>query len=303
MWQFLVKNWVRGYATDQLRKAATEKVHQHVASKTEQENEATYEPASADIGPVDVGIVMSHSSEAGSFIDRLSDTATFRADGFTVHVGIVKSKRVVIAVSGDEPQSAANATQAIVDGHQPTWIIAAGFATAHARHVAAGDVVLADQVLDGAGHRLQLDLNVDRQSLESVRGTHVGAVLSRPLAAAESSQDTTTQSDSSPLCADVQSFAVAETCRKNRLPCLVVRTITQAANEQTPADIQHLHNQSSVAGMLGAATGAVWRRPSSVKDMWHDKEVALRGSERLADFLCGMLAQLPSKKRDGSAKN
>lgn len=299
MWQFLVKNWLRGYATDQLYKTAAEKAKDFATSPSPAPGQENADPTAsednpANTGPVDAGIVMADTAEAGSLIDRLTETTTLHGNGFTVHVGSVAERRVAVAISGDDPHSAAYATQAIIDGHQPAWLFAAGFANSLTADVSAGDVVLADRVLDGQGHRLQLDLNVDRASLEAIRGTHVGAVLSSAVIPASNAEDTTTDSPPPTLCADIQTFAVAEVCRQNKTPCLVVRAITKAADEQTPSDIQHLNNQATVAGKLGAATGAVWRRPSSVKDMWHDKEVALQSSKRLADFLSGMLAQLPA---------
>ncbi|MFY9342078.1 MAG: hypothetical protein WAT39_06300 [Planctomycetota bacterium] len=44
---------------------------------------------------------------------------------------------------------------------------------------------------------------------------------------------------------------------------------------------------------FGAVVGTLWRRPSSVKDMWKLKETALLAADGLAKFLAGLIMQLP----------
>ena len=94
------------------------------------------------------------------------------------------------------------------------------------------------------------------------------------------------------LAVDLESFAVAEVCHRRGVRFLGVRIITDAMDEQLPVDIQNLTDQPTAASRLGAAFGAVCRRPSSVKDMLQLKENALVGSDRLAHFLDGMIRQL-----------
>lgn len=290
MWQFLVKRWIQDFATKQVYKAASEQAQQFTAEEASSSEEDQRLP-------VDVGIVMSHASEAGGLVDRLTESATLRADNFTVHLGTIHEKRIVIAVADEKIESAEQATRAIIDAHQPSWIIAAGFATGLSENLTAEDIILADRVIDSAGHQLQLNLHVDEASLRSTPGTHVGPVLS------SMSQERAKALAGSALCADLHSFSVAESCRSLKRPCLVVRVVTRTDADQPPPELRHLQNQSSVAGKLGAATGAVWRRPAWLKDMWHDKELALRGSERLARFLSRMIAQLPANSRRDAAES
>ncbi len=91
----------------------------------------------------------------------------------------------------------------------------------------------------------------------------------------------------------MESIAVAEVCRDARARFLAVRAISDAVDEPLPEDIDYLVKRRSTAGRLGAAAGAILRRPSSIKDMWQLKEDALVASERLANFLAGVIAQLP----------
>ena len=44
---------------------------------------------------------------------------------------------------------------------------------------------------------------------------------------------------------------------------------------------------------LGAALGALWRRPSSIKQLWALREHAIEAADRLAEVVDGSLARLP----------
>ena len=81
--------------------------------------------------------------------------------------------------------------------------------------------------------------------------------------------------------------------QRGRGALLPVRIITEAVDDQLPIEIEVLLEQKSLAAKLGAATGALFRRPSSVKDMWKVKEDALKASDRLARFLVDVVGQLP----------
>jgi adenosylhomocysteine nucleosidase len=88
-------------------------------------------------------------------------------------------------------------------------------------------------------------------------------------------------------------MAVAEVCSREKIRLLSVRVIIDEVNRALPRDIDLLVKKKTTAGRLGAAAGAIVRRPSSVKDMWQLKEDALVASERLAKFLVGIVSQLP----------
>ena len=72
-----------------------------------------------------------------------------------------------------------------------------------------------------------------------------------------------------------------------------VRIITDTVDEELPKEIERMLDQKSLAAKLGAAAGAIWKHPSTVKDMWQLKEESLRASDRLARFLVGVVANLP----------
>jgi hypothetical protein len=49
--------------------------------------------------------------------------------------------------------------------------------------------------------------------------------------------------------------------------------------------------QKTEAARLGAALGAIWRRPGSIKDLWAMKEKSLICSTQLAKFISQLIEQ------------
>ena len=86
----------------------------------------------------------------------------------------------------------------------------------------------------------------------------------------------------------MESFAVAEVCRQREVPVLVVRTISDAVDDELPPDIGKLLAQWLFAGQLGAAVGSVFRRPGAMKDLFNLHQTALAISGRLAKFLAAL---------------
>ena len=90
----------------------------------------------------------------------------------------------------------------------------------------------------------------------------------------------------------METFAVAEVCRRRNVPFFAVRIIHDPADETLPPDIEKLLNQKTEAARLGAAIGALWKRPSSIKDMWALKENSLVAAKKLAEFIAELAEKL-----------
>ncbi len=90
----------------------------------------------------------------------------------------------------------------------------------------------------------------------------------------------------------METLAVAEVCQRERQRFLAVRVISDALEEELPADVEHLVTRTTWARRIGAAAGTVIRRPSTVKDLWRFRETALVCAKKLAEFLPGVIDQL-----------
>jgi adenosylhomocysteine nucleosidase len=99
----------------------------------------------------------------------------------------------------------------------------------------------------------------------------------------------------------METAAIAQMCRQHKTRFLAVRVINEALDDELPPDLESLTHQTTSAARLGAAAGAIFRRPSTVKDLWRLKEEAIKASDRLAKFLEGVFRQLQEGERGTSA--
>jgi adenosylhomocysteine nucleosidase len=282
-----------GKAQQTLREAATQSA-QRASAHSDPKSAAEQGPPKPPRDECHVGLVFALPIEAGGLLDRLKGVIKTEGAGFVAREGGLAGKRLVVIESGVGRMAAERATQAIILGHKPRWIISAGFAGGLHDSMAQGDILLANAIVDTSGRQFEIDFKLDPAAIASQRHLHVGRLLTNERIVAEPSEKQTLGERYGALAVDMESIAVAEVCRQEKIRFLSVRVISDAVRHALPRDIDYLVKRRSAAGRLGAAAGAILRRPSSIKDMWQLKENALVASERLATFLAGIVEQLPT---------
>ena len=238
---------------------------------------------------VDLGLVFALEIEAGCLADLLQDVVATRGNGFLVRQGTLQGRRVALVLSGPGREAAAQATEALLAGHQPQWVISAGLAGGLSPELRRQDILMADQLVDAAGNQRSIDLKVDPAALAATPGVHVGRLLTADRIVRLPEEKLALGQQHGALAVDMETFAVAEVCRRRQVRFLAVRVIHDTVDDCLPPDVENLLAQKTTAARLGAAVGAVWRRPSSFKDMYQLKENALLCSLRLAKFLAAMV--------------
>jgi adenosylhomocysteine nucleosidase len=199
-----------------------------------------------------------------------------------------------VARSGPGRENAARATECLIDGHEPKWVLSCGFAGGLSPKLARHDLVMVDRLADVEGNRLDLELQVDREWLARTPGVHVGRLLTADRVVRLPDEKRSLGQKYEAVAVDMETFAAAEACRRRKTRFMAIRIISDAVDDELPEDIEKLLRQKTTAGRLGAAVGSIWRRPSSVKDMYRLKENALVASDKLAKFLAGVIGGLPS---------
>lgn len=279
VWQSLVRSWLQ----QQVRQTA----YQAVDAARQRAEQTASQPA----GPCDVGLVLALGIEAGGLVDLLSESVTTKGAGLLIRQGRLKSRSVVVVESGVGLTAAARGTQALIAGHRPAWVISAGFAGGLDARMRPGDIVMADGLVSDAGKRLTIDLKMPAESLAQ-SGLHVGRLVTTDAVLYRPADKRAFGQKHQALAVDMESWAVAEVCRQSKTRFLAIRVISDAVDDELPADVERLARQTTRAARLGAAAGAIFRRPSSVKDMLKLKEEAMIASDRLARFLAGIIEQL-----------
>ena len=280
----LLQTWLQNAAKAKVQQAVVQAAKGQLAA----EQPPSDAPKAGSLKPCHVGFVFALGIESGCLEDLLKGSVTIRGNGFVAREGGLNGRRTVIMLAGAGRENARRATELLIDGHRPGRVISAGFAGALSASLKRNDILLADRLLCETGGNVaeiavELPANLIAAATQQcvLRGTLLTAdhVVRLP------SQRRKLFERFGAVAVDMETFAVAEVCRRRQVPFSSVRVINDLADETLPPDVEHLVNQRSVAAQFGAALGAVWRRPVSVKDMYQLRENALVASLELAKFL------------------
>jgi len=272
----ILRTMLYGAAKEKVREAVTEAATEQMSPKKQP-------------GPVEVAVIFAMGIESGGLEDLLEDTVTTRGEGIVIRQGTLEEKSVAVVISGVGRKAAARATEAVISGHEPKLIISAGLAGGLVDALKRPDILIADSVADPRGNRLTI--HVPKSLGEAARqpGVNLGRLLTADGLVRTSAEKKAAGREHESMAVDMETFAVAEVCAKRSVQFSSIRTISDTVDETLPKDIENLLSQKSTSGQLGAAAGALFRRPSSIGDMYRLKENALVCSDHLAKFLAAMI--------------
>ncbi len=302
--------WLRWVVSNLLNQVAEDKL-QHAVERAKQIVQPSVRPGRASEGtpqdddtpvaepPCEIVVVSALGLESGGLVDRMTDVVTTQCATFVERAGYLDSRRLVVCESGVGRQAAAQATEDVIKVHHPQWVVSAGFAGALVPGMRRGHILMASSVVDQQQHPLEIGFKIDPGVVEGTRSLHVGRLLTIDKLIRHREEKEKLAADYDAVACDMETIAVAQACRRRRVRFLSVRIISDGLDDHLPAEVEHMLDQHSIAGKLGAATRAVFGRPSSLKDMWNLRETALRASDRLAKFLIGVVPQLGEEPDDG----
>ncbi len=294
MWQTFVRNWVVGKLHERLGEHA-----RAAANPASPPRARVLQQPQAPAQPVvcHVGVVVAERAEAAGLIDRLTGVVETQGDGFVAHEGSLAGRRVVIMNAGPTDEAARLGTQALQAGHRPRWVIATGFATALVPELRVGDIVMADRLVTEADSpastagELAVDFQIDPAAVATLRHLRVGRLLAVDRLPTDGRQKRQLAERHQAVAADRQSASVADVCRQQRVRFLAVRAIREPC-ESLAVEVDNVVRQRSWPGRIGAVAAAMFRRPSSVPELWRRNEDSLMAGERLGQFLAGVIKQL-----------
>lgn len=253
------------------------------------------QPAAAatpeQILPCEAAFIFALGVESGGLVDRLKDSERSQHAHGIEYAGNLNGREVVIVDGGVGQAAAARATAEIIKFYRPQRVISAGFAGGLTDALRRGHLLLVDEVVDAHGGRLSTGIKLDTQSIAGLRGVHFGRLLTVDRILRDPAERRRLAEQHAAVACDMEAYAVAAACRDSQVPFMAVRVISDAVDDELPPEIEHLLAQTSLAGKLGAATGAVLKRFSAAKDLWRLREDALKASDRLAKFLASLMQQ------------
>jgi adenosylhomocysteine nucleosidase len=281
MLQYLLQQW--------LRQAAQQKLMEAIA----QERERGAAPAQdTPTTPVQVAILFALKMEAAGVMDAALDLYTTYNATFVEHVGPWLGRQVCVAEIGTGFAAARQAAEDLIAIHKPQWVISAGFAGGLVDAAPRGHFVMADTIATESGEPLSVGFRMDPAVLAQTPKLHVGKLVTvKQIVRTPAAKRALAESAGAIAC-DMESAAIAEACRAAKTRFLSVRIISDGVADELPKEIERLMASRTFARQLGAAAGAILKRPAAIQDLWRLREDALKYSDRLAKFLAGVIPQL-----------
>jgi adenosylhomocysteine nucleosidase len=289
MLHWLTRYLVEHVAGQKIREAVVSAAQERVSEAL---GAGKTQPAASQPTRCEVGLVFALEQESGGTEDLLAEPAKVQGQGFTAIRGGLAGHTVVVIRSGAGRDRAAHATQALLAGHRPTLVISAGFAGGLDRRLRRGDILVASDVVDESGERLEIERTIDPAKLPEPKRVHVGRLVTVDRVIRTPRDKAAVGQKHQALAVDMESLAVVRVCRAQQVPVLVVRAVSDTVDDTLPADVERLVNQKTPAARWGAALGAMINRPGSVKDMLALKESALEATDRLARALARIVKDL-----------
>jgi adenosylhomocysteine nucleosidase len=243
--------------------------------------------------PADVGLVAALPIEVAPLLARFKNVRKYAGPSRTVVEGECAGKIVAVVVAGVGVRAAYRGAELLAAGHRPRWMLAAGFGGALDPARKRNDVVLIHRVVSEVEGEPQLEIDL---MLPEARGGPASLVAGSLLTV---SRIIRTPAEKAQLrqryacdVVDMETYSVAAYCAARGIRCLPVRVISDEATSELPAEILSILGPTG-GFRLGAAVGAIWKRPSSLKDLWGLREHAHEAAERLGAVLPGLIEQLP----------
>ncbi len=244
--------------------------------------------SSADNAHADIGIVCALNIEIAPFLDRCEKLRKYKGDSFVFRGGRYGDIKIAVVETGTGFARARRATQALIDAHSPPWIISAGFSGALLPEMKLGQIVVADTLCDTHGQEMKWESNMPA---DPSAGLYVGRILNTDEIVRTVEEKKQLGQQFQALAVDLESLAVAQVAHERHKNYMAVRVISDDMSADLPPEVLSVLGATGTY-RVGAAMGALWKRPAAAKDLWKLRESANFAAGRLALFLDGVVAQL-----------
>ncbi len=196
-------------------------------------------------------------AEVQAFIQALTDHTTYQHGPFQVHEGTIENQRVVICQSGVGKVASAMTTQFLIDRYQPQAVLFTGVAGALNPSYEVGDMVLANDCVQydmdarGLGFPVgnipytemrffKSDSKLLNAAMSTITGhrIHQGRILTgdRFVTNEALPQLMILNQELNGDAVEMEGAAVAQVCTMHQIPFLIIRTISDKANSDSPVD-------------------------------------------------------------------
>ncbi len=244
---------------------------------------------STKISQATIGIVCALHLEVVPLLDKIHATRTHAGNGLKFHDCSLGDVRIVVVEGGTGHKRATQATNALIDAFEPSWILSVGLSGALIPEMDIGHIVVGDSLIYESGNpeiSLRLDMSDDVE-----HGLHVGKLCTADRIIRTREEKRELHAKTGAIAVDMESLAVAKVCKARSTGFMAIRAISDDLSEDLPPEVLAIFGPKGTI-RAGALVGSILKRPSSVKDLWKIRESAVNAAKNLAQFTIGAISQL-----------
>jgi adenosylhomocysteine nucleosidase len=205
-----------------------------------------------------IGVIGPTESEIMPFLGKISNKKLSEHAMLKFYSGIYEEIEVVSAFCGVCKVNAAIATQILIDKFEVTHIVLTGVAGALNKQLKIGDIVISSEVAyHDVAHGILTEYHPWMQdiyfradtellklcenianSLSSPNKCYIGKIITGEAFITHNERESLIE-NFSPLCVDMESASVAHTCYANNIPFIVIRSMSDNADENGSETFEH----------------------------------------------------------------
>ena len=192
-----------------------------------------------------------------------------------------RGKTLLVLETGVGAQRAGGAIAWALDHFAPRLVVAAGFAGALSRTLKLAEVFVASEVIEPDDVAWRVAVPAELGDLVCGRLYTSPRILTTAVSKEALFRDT------GAIAVDMESGPIAEACVARRVPCAVVRAVSDASDEGLSPELVRLLDGGGVS--LRRVLGALVRRPRLIGELWRLHRATRRAARNLAEALCRLV--------------
>jgi len=235
-------------------------------------------------------VVAAMAEEIEALRDAVESVETLEAGAVAAESGWLGRTPVILARTGEGASRAEAAADALVERFDPALVVVLGISGALSPALRPGDLVVADEVRDENGPLPSPDGRWVARALEDDRVVGGTAISSTRIlcTAAEKAAAWKRLPGGRPAVVDLESAAIARAASRRGIPYLILRSVSDAADEELPFDLNRCRRRDGGINRL-AVVGQALIHPSSVRGLLRLRRRLQDCARELADRLCRLL--------------
>lgn len=214
-----------------------------------------------------VAIIGAMDDEINEFITNLDNKKYTKYSDFEIYTGNINKQKIVLSKSGIGKVNAATTTQFIINKYKPKYIINTGLAGSLTPSSKAGDIFIAEKMVQ---HDFDItafgnpkgymdngiepdkptiyysDKNLVNEFINKSKNKNIktGTIATGDIFVSDKQTKNSIRKEFGADLVDMESAAIAQTAKRNNIPVIILRSVSDGLNESTD---EYKQNKQDIA--------------------------------------------------------